>query len=129
MRNKIKTISNIERLRLNIIHNQVTEICNQGVQAEINNPHGYDIKESLAAISHYRELASKIEANTVKEYMRILKYRVDIAQNNCSFPGEYSGGVGTYGSLQAKLSAWYEDELMQCSVDELMQLVQVSESS
>lgn len=117
--------SHIEELRLKMIQHKVKDICEQRLDKELNDPCGYDVKASCHAIHQFKTLALNIDAKTSKKYMKILNDRVEDAQKNCSFRGEYSGGVATYGSLQSSLYNWYEEKLIRYS---LTDLVSVSDS-
>lgn len=117
-----------ESLRIKITKNKIIEICEQRYKKEENDPYGYDIKASCCAIGHYKSFALDIQAPTIKIYMEILNKRVDDAQNNCDLPGEYSGGVATYGTLNTTLQAWYEDELRHSSLAELVKIADLIQS-
>lgn len=114
-----KTSLHTEALRIKITKNKIKKICNQRYERELNDPNGYDVKASCCAIGCYQSLALEIETSTIKKYMKVLNSRVEDAQNNSTFPGEYGGGIGTYGSLQSTIINWYEDELRHYSLAEL----------
>lgn len=120
----VESTPKIEKLRIKIIKNKIEEICQARRHREANDPNGYDVKESIMAISDYEEIALKIKVNTAEKYIKTLKINIAYARENCTFSGKHNGGKGTYASLQHTFTAWYEEEdLMYYSVSALLNII------
>ncbi|MEL0630600.1 hypothetical protein [Psychromonas aquatilis] len=91
-------------------------------ESERKNPNGYDVNESCAAISHYQEIALKIEAKTAESYLKVLTEKIHYARDHCAYPGEYNGGKASYGSVHNRVEDWYQNELIYYSQIKLMRL-------
>lgn len=72
-------------------------------QWELNS--GYDVKESLFAVS---DMKHWVEQNTADDKLIFLQQLDEFylyAKNHCAFPGEYSGGIATLGSCKKVIEA------------------------
>ncbi|WP_028869862.1 hypothetical protein [Psychromonas arctica] len=118
MKSKPDTLT--EKLRLSIVRNKVQTMCKQKYHKEQNDPNGYDVTASCVAIADYESLALHIESCTAEEFLNVLAEKSEYAQQHCAFPGEFSGGKATYGSLQNDLQYWYQHKLINYSFTDLL---------
>ncbi len=70
----------------------------QQAQRELQS--GYDVKESLMAVSAMKNWLTQNETLDANEFLpQLNRYYAEVKQN-WLFPGEYSGGTATLGSCK-----------------------------
>lgn len=120
----IESTPQIENLRIKIIKNEIENICKIRHERERSSINGYDVEESIMAISHYSSIALKIQVKTTDAYIKTLERNVAYARQNCLHPGEYNGAKSTYVDLQNNFTRWYEEEnIKSYSRSKLLQIV------
>lgn len=74
-------------------------------QAEWELNSGYDVKESLFAVSSMKDWVLRNTASDKATFLLQLEEFYLHANNHCAFPGEYSGGIATLGSCKKVIEA------------------------
>ena len=74
-------------------------------QAEWELNSGYDVKESLFAVSSMKDWVLRNTASDKATFLLQLEEFYLHAKNHCAFPGEYSGGIATLGSCKKVIEA------------------------